>query len=136
VARYGPKHARHSDCFDCFDFHFCCQLLADELDLGPISMISRLRVARNESLIQRRTIIIGGHRTSVSLEDAFWSELREIADSQRATVSKLVAQIDDTRQQSNLSSAIRLYVLEHIRRHGPNNPRLSLGYSVHQRRGG
>jgi len=83
-------------------------------------MISRLRVARNESSIQRRTIIIGGHRTSISLEDAFWSELKEIAHSQRATVSKLVAQIDDTRQQANLSSAIRLYVLEHIRRHHPD----------------
>jgi predicted DNA-binding ribbon-helix-helix protein len=83
-------------------------------------MISRLRVARNESSIQRRTIIIGRHRTSISLEDAFWSELKEIAHSQRATVSQSVAQIDDTRQQANLSSAIRLYVLEHIRRHHPD----------------
>jgi predicted DNA-binding ribbon-helix-helix protein len=83
-------------------------------------MISRLRVARNESSIQRRTIIIGRHRTSISLEDAFWSELKEIAHSQRATVSKLVTQIDHTRQQANLSSAIRLYVLEHISRHHPD----------------
>jgi predicted DNA-binding ribbon-helix-helix protein len=70
-----------------------------------------------KSSILKRSIVIGGHKTSVSLEDAFWTELKEIAYSQRATVSKLIAQIDDTRQQGNLSSAIRLHVLEHIRRH-------------------
>jgi predicted DNA-binding ribbon-helix-helix protein len=49
------------------------------------------------------------------LEDAFWSDLKEIAHRRGATVSKLVTQIDETRQQDNLSSAIRLYVLEQIR---------------------
>ena len=73
-----------------------------------------------KSLVVKRSIIIGGHKTSVSLEDAFWSDLKEIAHSRGATVSQLVAQIDDTRQQGNLSSAIRLYVLEHIRMHGQN----------------
>jgi predicted DNA-binding ribbon-helix-helix protein len=74
-----------------------------------------------KSPVVKRSTIIGGHRTSVSLEDAFWSELKEIAHSQRVAVSKLIAQIDDTRQQSNLSSAVRLYVLEHMRRHGGND---------------
>jgi len=69
-----------------------------------------------KSPVVRHTIIIGGHRTSVSLENAFWSELKEIAHSRRATVSALVRQIDDTRQQGNLSSAIRVFVLKHIRR--------------------
>jgi predicted DNA-binding ribbon-helix-helix protein len=68
-----------------------------------------------KSLIVKRSIIVGGHKTSVSLEDAFWSELKEIAYRQQETVSKLITQIDETRQQGNLSSAIRLYVLEHIR---------------------
>ena len=68
-----------------------------------------------KSPVVKRSIIIGGHKTSVSLEDAFWSDLKEIAHSQGATLSKLVAQIDDTRQQGNLSSAIRLYVLDHVR---------------------
>jgi predicted DNA-binding ribbon-helix-helix protein len=68
-----------------------------------------------KSPIVRHTIRIGGHKTGFSLEDAFWSELKEIAHSQGTTVSKLVAQIDDTRQQGNLSSAIRVYVLKHIR---------------------
>jgi predicted DNA-binding ribbon-helix-helix protein len=73
-----------------------------------------------KSPVVKRSIRIGGHKTSVCLEDAFWTGLKEIAHSQRVTVSKLVAQIDDTRQQGNLSSATRLYVLEHIRRHHPD----------------
>jgi predicted DNA-binding ribbon-helix-helix protein len=50
----------------------------------------------------------------VSLENAFWSDLKEIAHAQEATLSELVAKIDETRQQGNLSSAIRLFVLEHV----------------------
>jgi len=68
-----------------------------------------------KSLVVKRSIVIGRHRTSVSLEDAFWSDLKEIARAQEATLSKLVTQIDGARQQGNLSSAIRLFVLEHIR---------------------
>jgi predicted DNA-binding ribbon-helix-helix protein len=68
-----------------------------------------------KSPVAKRSIIIDGHKTSISLEDAFWSDLKEIAHRRGATVSKLVTQIDETRQQDNLSSAIRLYVLEQIR---------------------
>jgi predicted DNA-binding ribbon-helix-helix protein len=68
-----------------------------------------------KSPVVKRSIIIDGHKTSISLEDAFWSGLKEIAHRRGATVSKLVTQIDETRQQDNLSSAIRLYVLEQIR---------------------
>jgi predicted DNA-binding ribbon-helix-helix protein len=75
----------------------------------------------NEIASCQTFIIIGGHKTSVSLEDAFWTDLKEIAHSQGATLSKLIGQIDETRQQGNLSSAIRLHVLEHIRRHGRND---------------
>jgi predicted DNA-binding ribbon-helix-helix protein len=71
-----------------------------------------------KSSIVKRSIVIDGHKTSVSLEDAFWSDLKKIAHDQEATLSDLVAKIDETRQQGNLSSAIRLYVLEHIRTHG------------------
>jgi predicted DNA-binding ribbon-helix-helix protein len=74
-----------------------------------------------KSLIQKRSIIIDGHKTSVSLEGPFWSDLKEIAHAQEATLSELVAKIDQTRQQGNLSSAIRLYVLEHIRRRDPKS---------------
>ncbi|HMF26197.1 MAG TPA: ribbon-helix-helix domain-containing protein [Pseudolabrys sp.] len=67
-----------------------------------------------KSSVIKRSITIDGHKTSISLEDPFWSNLKEIARSQQATLSKLLAKIDGTRQ-GNLSSAIRLFVLEHIR---------------------
>ena len=68
-----------------------------------------------KSPIVKRSIVIGGHKTSVSLEDAFWRGLKEIARAQRVTLSKMVADIDKTRSQSNLSSAIRLFVLDRLR---------------------
>jgi predicted DNA-binding ribbon-helix-helix protein len=74
--------------------------------------------APTKSQIVKRSIVIGGHKTSVSLEDAFWSGLKEIAHAQRATLSKMVAEIDNTRHQGNLSSAIRLFVLDQVRTHG------------------
>jgi predicted DNA-binding ribbon-helix-helix protein len=67
-----------------------------------------------KSSVIKRSIVIGGHKTSVSLEDPFWDDLKNIAHAQRVTLSELVAQIDDGRKQSNLSSAIRLFVLEHF----------------------
>jgi predicted DNA-binding ribbon-helix-helix protein len=62
-----------------------------------------------------KTIVIGGHKTSVSLEDPFWTGLKEIADARQMLVSELVTNIDRRREQSNLSSAIRLFVLHHFR---------------------
>lgn len=70
-----------------------------------------------KSPIAKRSIVFDGHKTSVSLEDAFWDGLKEIAQSQRMTRSSMVATIDRTRQHGNLSSAIRLFVLDHIRAH-------------------
>jgi predicted DNA-binding ribbon-helix-helix protein len=67
-----------------------------------------------KSSVVKRSIVIDGHKTSVSLEDAFWSDLKKIAQSQRVTISDLVAEIDRTRKQGNLSSAIRLFVLGHF----------------------
>ena len=71
-----------------------------------------------KSSIAKRSVIIDGHKTSVSLEDAFWGDLKNIADAQQATLSGLVAEIDRTRKHGNLSSAIRLFVLEHFRNEG------------------
>ena len=68
-----------------------------------------------KSTVVKRSIVIDGHKTSISLEDAFWNDLKEIAHVQGATLSTLVAEIDKTRKQSNLSSAIRLFVLDQIR---------------------
>ena len=72
-----------------------------------------------KSLVVKRSVIIDGHKTSVSLEDAFWSKLREIAHTQETTLSKLVAEVDKGRQEgSNLSSAIRLFVFGQVCAHG------------------
>jgi predicted DNA-binding ribbon-helix-helix protein len=64
-----------------------------------------------KSLVTRHSISIAGHKTSVSLEDAFWSGLREIAKGRDESLSKLISSINADRQFSNLSSAIRLFVL-------------------------
>jgi predicted DNA-binding ribbon-helix-helix protein len=68
-----------------------------------------------KSPVVKRSIVIAGHKTSVSLEDAFWKALKEIAGGRKLTLSDLVAAIDTDRHQGNLSSAIRLFVLDHYR---------------------
>ena len=70
-----------------------------------------------KSPVVKRSIVIAGHKTSVSLEDAFWKGLKEIATGRELTLSDLVASIDTDRRHGNLSSAIRLYVLDHYRAH-------------------
>jgi predicted DNA-binding ribbon-helix-helix protein len=69
----------------------------------------------NGSPVVKRSIVIAGHKTSVSLEDDFWSGLKEIAAERKQTLSDLVASIDTGRAAGNLSSGIRLFVLEHYR---------------------
>ena len=68
-----------------------------------------------KSQVVKRSIMIDGHKTSISLEDAFWSSLKAIAQAQGATVAQTVTTIDKTRTQSNLSSAVRLFVLDYVR---------------------
>lgn len=68
-----------------------------------------------KSLVTKRSIVIGGHKTSVSLEEAFWKGLKEIAADRRLTLSDMVSAIDSERANGNLSSAIRLFVLDHYR---------------------
>jgi predicted DNA-binding ribbon-helix-helix protein len=70
-----------------------------------------------KSPIVKRSVVIGGHRTSVSLEDAFWAALKDIAHGRDTSLSNLVGTIDTNRAHGNLSSAIRLFVLDHYR-HG------------------
>jgi predicted DNA-binding ribbon-helix-helix protein len=74
-----------------------------------------------KSPVVKRSIVIAGHKTSVSLEDAFWKGLKEIADEQEKTLSDLVASIDSQRKHGNLSSAIRLFVLDHYRGQNGND---------------
>jgi predicted DNA-binding ribbon-helix-helix protein len=67
------------------------------------------------SLILKRSVVVGGRKTSVSLEDLFWKSLREIASGGDMTLSALLAAIDSKRDHGNLSSAIRLFVLNFYR---------------------
>jgi predicted DNA-binding ribbon-helix-helix protein len=71
-----------------------------------------------KSLVVKRSVIIDGHKTSVSLEEAFWRDLKTIAHMQQATLSKVVTKIDKARQAGNLSSAIRLFVFDQVCTHG------------------
>lgn len=73
-----------------------------------------------KSPVVKRSIVIAGHKTSVSLEDAFWKGLKEIADERNMTLSDIVASIDSQRRHGNLSSAIRLFVLDHYRGLSPD----------------
>ena len=63
------------------------------------------------SAVVKRSIVIAGHKTSVSLEDEFWESLKEIAGERGVTLGELVRTIDGNRNNTNLSSAIRLFVL-------------------------
>jgi predicted DNA-binding ribbon-helix-helix protein len=65
-----------------------------------------------KSAVVKRSIVIAGHKTSVSLEDAFWDGLKAIAQGHKMNLSNLIASIDTQRKHANLSSAIRLYVLD------------------------
>jgi len=66
-----------------------------------------------KSSVIKRSIVVAGHKTSVSLEDAFWRGVKDIAASRRMTLSDLVCSIDTKRGYGNLSSAVRLFVLNH-----------------------
>jgi predicted DNA-binding ribbon-helix-helix protein len=68
-----------------------------------------------KSPVVKRSIVVAGHKTSVSLEEAFWNSMKEISASRDMTLSDLVSEIDQGRKQGNLSSAIRLYVLDYYR---------------------
>jgi predicted DNA-binding ribbon-helix-helix protein len=67
------------------------------------------------SPVLKRSVVIGGHKTSVSLEDEFWSGLKEIASGRNMTLSDLVATVERGRETGNLSSSLRLYVLDSYR---------------------
>ena len=65
-----------------------------------------------QSRVIKRSVIIDGRKTSVSLEDEFWKSLRAIADKRGETLTRLVTGINASRQNANLSSCLRIFVLE------------------------
>ena len=75
-----------------------------------------------KSPIVKRSVMLAGHKTSVSLEDAFWRGLKAIATTRRMTLSDLIGKIDVDREQGNLSSALRLFVLNHYKAGAASHP--------------
>jgi predicted DNA-binding ribbon-helix-helix protein len=67
------------------------------------------------SPVLKRSVMLSGRRTSISLEEPFWQALREIAAEREMTMSALLNSIASKRVGSNLSSAVRVFVLEHFR---------------------
>ena len=68
-----------------------------------------------DAAVVKRSLTVAGHRTSISLEDAFWSGLRGIAAERGLSIAALVAEVDRGRGPSNLSSALRVFVLARLR---------------------
>ena len=68
-----------------------------------------------KSSVVKRSIVVASHKTSVSLEEAFWNGMKEISALRNMTLSELVGEIDGNRQRANLSSAIRLFVLDYFK---------------------
>jgi predicted DNA-binding ribbon-helix-helix protein len=73
-------------------------------------------------ILNKRSISINGHKTGIFVENPFWDGLKEIASANKMTLSALVATIDNERTGRNLSSAIRVYVLNYYLTRGIGNP--------------
>ena len=80
----------------------------------PQDLTVKKKTKSSGQSVQKRSVSISGHRTSVSLEPAFWSGLKEIADHEKIPVAALIGTVDRTRT-SNLSSALRVFVLDWVR---------------------
>ena len=80
-----------------------------------MALIEEAAETGSTTAIQKRSVRIAGHPTSISLEDAFWEALRELASDRKMRLSELVEEIDAGRGQQNLSSAIRVFVLTSFR---------------------
>lgn len=74
-----------------------------------------------EYAVVKRSVVIRHHKTSISLEEAFWDGLKEIAIRKGLTMSTLIEAIDSARKTNNLSSAVRLFVLEHYKMRSMNS---------------
>jgi predicted DNA-binding ribbon-helix-helix protein len=70
---------------------------------------------KTNSPVVKRSVVIDRHKTSISIEDLFWSSLKKIAAEAGLTISDLVARVDQSRAQGNLSSALRTFVLGYYR---------------------
>ena len=68
--------------------------------------------------MKKRSVNIHGHQTSISMEKEFWDALKDVATTENLSINKLIAKIDDARENNNLSSAIRIYILKTLTEKG------------------
>jgi predicted DNA-binding ribbon-helix-helix protein len=73
-------------------------------------------VKLQKSAIAKRSVVINGHKTSINLEEEFWTGLKEIAQLRGLTPPQMIGEIDRLRELGNLSSAVRLFVLDHYQK--------------------
>jgi predicted DNA-binding ribbon-helix-helix protein len=94
---------------------------------GEENRLGEFRMTAPDARVVKRSLVIAGHRTSVSLEDAFWRRLREIAVERGLSLNGLAAAVDAARGGANLSSAIRVFVLEAEAARSPRPARDGVG---------
>ena len=76
----------------------------------------RSRQSRRGRRVAQRSVVVAGRKTSITLEDAFWQAFKTIASFEKIPIHDLVLKIDQEKQHGNLSSAIRLFILDYYRR--------------------
>jgi len=96
------------------------------------TFFSKEGVDEMKSPIVKRSTVVDGHKTSVSLEKAFWDSVKEISRGRGQTQSELISEIDRNREQNNLSSAIRLFVLDHYRNGSSAQPLMTSRLESHR----
>jgi predicted DNA-binding ribbon-helix-helix protein len=91
-------------------FHGLVRLLSSAVTGNSVD--SKMRTIN----VPKRSLVVGGHKTSITVESSFWEGLREIAKHRGTTLAALVTEVDQRRNQANLSSAIRLFVLDYFQK--------------------
>jgi predicted DNA-binding ribbon-helix-helix protein len=80
-----------------------------------------------KSAVIKRSVVVNGRKTSVSLENEFWDALRQVAKQSNVSVAMLLVEIERSRTTINLSSAIRIFLLNHFRTHNSDRQPVSRG---------
>jgi predicted DNA-binding ribbon-helix-helix protein len=80
-----------------------------------------------KSAVIKRSVVVNGHKTSVSLENEFWDALRQVAKQSNVSVARLLVEIERSRTTINLSSAIRIFLLNHFRTQNSDRHPVSRG---------
>jgi predicted DNA-binding ribbon-helix-helix protein len=99
--------------------------------LDDDTIVSAHATPMKEFAVVKRSVVVRKHKTSVSLEDAFWTGLKDIAIRRGITLSALIEVIDAHRKTNNLSSAVRLFVLDYFRVRASSAVMIGERHSMH-----